>query len=205
MDKRLYIDNYYKGKMEKANEEYQILGWESREAHYKRFNMFESCFDFNGKKVLDVGCGVGSFYSYLKERGIDFKYTGVDLLKNMIDIAKKNNPDGNFICEDILNDKYSIENVYDIIVMSGIFNLKLGNNKKFIISTIKKLIECTKEGIIFNLLHTDSDDKEDLYYYIHHEEAVSLLKEVCGDTFKIDYIRGYLINDYTICLRKNAF
>lgn len=40
--------------------------------------------------VLDVGCGTGNHLKILKKHG--YKCTGLDISKNMVNIAKKNNP-----------------------------------------------------------------------------------------------------------------
>jgi 2-polyprenyl-3-methyl-5-hydroxy-6-metoxy-1,4-benzoquinol methylase len=48
--------------------------------------------DIKGKSVLDYGCGTGTFSRFLHSKGAIV--TGVDVSKNMIEVAKKNNPDG---------------------------------------------------------------------------------------------------------------
>jgi ubiquinone/menaquinone biosynthesis C-methylase UbiE len=50
----------------------------------------------DNKKILDYGCGTGVFCRLLREKGSDV--TGVDLSKGMIDVAKKNSPDGIDYC-----------------------------------------------------------------------------------------------------------
>jgi SAM-dependent methyltransferase len=202
MDNKGYIVNYYKDRMKSAKEEYQILGWESKDAHQKRFEVFINSLNFKNKSILDVGCGVGSFYGYLLENNINCKYFGVDIIEDMINLAKDKYKDVEFKNADILDENYIIKDAYDIIVLSGIFNLKLGNNKEFIRKTIEKLSYKCNEGIIFNLLDTKSKNKEDLYFYINHSSAFELIEDICKDCFKIEFIKGYLDNDYTICLKK---
>ena len=46
--------------------------------------------DVAGKKVLDYGCGTGTFSRYLQSMGASV--TGVDISENMIGVAKKNGP-----------------------------------------------------------------------------------------------------------------
>lgn len=45
-------------------------------------------------KVLDIGCGPGTFINYTRKKGFDVE--GVDLSEEMIKIAKQKNPEGNF-------------------------------------------------------------------------------------------------------------
>lgn len=44
------------------------------------------------KKILDVGCGIGTF----EERMPDFDITGIDNDEQMLDVARKRAPDANF-------------------------------------------------------------------------------------------------------------
>ncbi len=50
--------------------------------------------DISGKKVLEVGCGVGRWAKLIINKGAE--YNGVDISSKMIEIAKKNNSTGNF-------------------------------------------------------------------------------------------------------------
>ena len=49
-----------------------------------------------GQKVLDLACGTGFFALHFAKLVGDQNVTGVDLGKNLIDLAKKNNPKINF-------------------------------------------------------------------------------------------------------------
>ena len=77
------------------------------EAMYQSFINYENEYNFysaillqhNCKEVLEVGCGTGN----LAERftGAGFKYTGMDLSDDMLNIAKKNNPKSMFVKADM--------------------------------------------------------------------------------------------------------
>jgi trans-aconitate methyltransferase len=45
--------------------------------------------------TVDYGCGIGRH-----SEGFLGKYLGIDMIQNMISLAKKNNPDKNYICSD---------------------------------------------------------------------------------------------------------
>jgi tRNA (cmo5U34)-methyltransferase len=52
--------------------------------------------------ILEIGCGSGRFASYLREHYQGkFTYVGVDLSQELLAYAKKDNPKGKFICEDM--------------------------------------------------------------------------------------------------------
>ena len=65
---------------------------QSKVSHLKRFRKMMELGDFNGKSLLDVGCGVGGFYGFLKERDVRVDYTGIDICEDMIRAAKQDYP-----------------------------------------------------------------------------------------------------------------
>lgn len=54
-----------------------------------------------GGKVMDLGCGTGALIPTLVNKG--YEVTGVDASDNMLEIARKNNPDVEFIKRTPLN------------------------------------------------------------------------------------------------------
>ena len=63
-----------------------------------------------GAKVLDAGCGAGVPISQmLSER---FQLTGVDFSEAQIELARKNVPNGEFICQDMTDLDFA-ENTFD--------------------------------------------------------------------------------------------
>ncbi len=55
------------------------------------------------KNVIDLGCGTGALTRQLAEKG--FNVTGIDASENMLNQARANNPDINFIQADATNFK----------------------------------------------------------------------------------------------------
>lgn len=53
--------------------------------------------------VLDLGCGCGGLGLALRERFGVANYTGVEINRQAADTAHRMNPDGRFLCSDILN------------------------------------------------------------------------------------------------------
>jgi len=52
-----------------------------------------------GATILDAGCGAGHKSKYLTNQG--FKVTGIDFSEKLLEIARKNSPDTNFILMDL--------------------------------------------------------------------------------------------------------
>ncbi len=54
---------------------------------------------YNKKSVLEIGCGTGNLTKHFDENG--FEYYGLDLNQEMLDIARKKNPEGIYIQGDM--------------------------------------------------------------------------------------------------------
>ncbi|MDD5331702.1 MAG: class I SAM-dependent methyltransferase [Candidatus Nanoarchaeia archaeon] len=72
-----------------------------------------------GKKILEIGCGVGRFTKLLSERGADV--TGVDTSKNMIDYCKKNDKKGTYLVANALELPFK-DKSFDIVYSISVFN-----------------------------------------------------------------------------------
>ena len=87
------------------------LPWDIK-THDINLENFLNTFNIKKGKVLEIGCGFGYDTKFLYELGFDV--TGLDISKNAIDIAKKNNSQNvKFKCIDFFN--YDTENDFDFI------------------------------------------------------------------------------------------
>jgi ubiquinone/menaquinone biosynthesis C-methylase UbiE len=101
-----------------------------------------------GKKALDFGCGTGRSTRFLQKQG--FETTGIDISDEMIQIAKKIDPDGNYqlINDGDYNCFYPAS--FDLILSSFTFDNIPREKKTNIFSDLTKLLKA--EGIIINLV-----------------------------------------------------
>jgi ubiquinone/menaquinone biosynthesis C-methylase UbiE len=95
----------------------------------------------NRDNVLDLACGPGNISLKLKQALPNAFITGVDLSEKMVQLAKKNIPDGNFITADIVSFKSDKQN--DGIILG--FALPYLN-----FDESQKLIENTKSNLNVN-------------------------------------------------------
>jgi len=204
MKKLDIIRTYYETNMSKNLPEYGILGWESEEAQRLRFGMLLSAVDLEGKALLDVGCGTGNLLEHIIRKGISVKYTGVDLLDKMIERAKSKGLAGEFIHADIFKHRIFENESFDVIYTSGIFNLDLGNNIDFLERAVGLFLDLSRQHVVFNLLHKDSPDREDRYFYSSPDEVAELLEEYSERIENVQFIEAYLKNDFTVVIRKKG-
>ena len=173
-----YIEKYSKNSVE-------CVGWLDghENALIRNQKIYEAGID-EKDSVLDVGCGVAHFHTYLTNQGWNGKYLGVDPNKKAIDM----------IDEDINAMHGTIEDLpnfmnYDWVIANGVFNLGLKEEHSFWI--IENMILRANKGIIFNMLQAPyPDTKYEAYYPERIKQELSLI-----DHSKIEIIEDYMGDD----------
>ena len=75
---------FYDNRVSIHGTSYKSLNWGSKESQNLRFKVLSSIGDFNRKKILDFGCGIGDYYSWLIENNFNVNYTGIDISSKMV-------------------------------------------------------------------------------------------------------------------------
>lgn len=74
--------------------------------------------DLNGKRVLDLGCGMGEHCKDYIKRGAK-RVVGVDISEKMLEVARKENSDENILYINIpMEDISSIDEKFDVVISS---------------------------------------------------------------------------------------
>ncbi len=194
-DRKRIVREHYEPLLAKYSRGYEILDWESLDSQIKRFGVLSDNVELSGKKVLDVGCGTGDFYGYLKKKGINIDYYGIDILGKMIERANLIYPDGRFFTGDIFEKSPFSKKQFDIIFCSGVFNLNMGDNYTFLKEALPVFFTHAKETVVFNLLDPGHFVTTKKYYFFSHKEVLHLIRPY-SDMVKT--VTGYIPNDFTI-------
>lgn len=101
-------------------------------------------------KILDIGCGTGTFAKIIKEKFPHSKITCLDFAENMIEIAKEKlsdySCDVSFLVGDFNN--LNIKNEYDVIVSSfALHHIQTDEEKKKLYKNIYQALN--KNGVFF--------------------------------------------------------
>lgn len=206
---------YYEGLLAQHGENYLALDWNSPESQRLRFKILKEIFIY-GKKasnvsVLDVGCGFGDFYGFLKADGSlhrnKISYTGYDISPKILEVARKKYPDAKFELKDILEDRYVPK--FDYVFCSGALNIRTTEKDEHL-DTVKEMIfrmyDLCGCGAAINFLSEGAlpiSDAEEAnsgrYYFFSPEEIVSFVRYVCSRfILRHDYHAG----DFTVYLFK---
>lgn len=191
--------NLYQDKFKKFGVDPKSLLWKSRGAAHQRFRQFWAEIDFNDKKVLDIGCGFGEFGKFLFKRYKNVEYTGIDVVPEFIENAKKEVPEGEFYVEDFNN----FNGQYDVVIASGVLNSNKGSrNLEYRKNSIKRMFELTDDVFAFNMLggHPIPTNKEDSNVW--YSDSLEILDYCTSLTHRVVLKANYHPRDFTILMYK---
>lgn len=157
--------------------------------------------------LLDVGCGYGGLLQYMytnsiPDRDINILYTGIDVVESMIDYAKANFKEANFIHGDIFD--LDTKETFDYVICNGILTQKLSASTmdmdKFAHKLIKKMYALCNVGVVFNIMTSKVNyTVSNLYYRNPGDLFIYCMNEITSK-LKIDH--AYPLFEYTMYLYK---
>lgn len=198
------VNSYYTQKIIQNGATPQGVDWNSVESQQLRFEVLSTVItEKQNFSVLDYGCGFGSMYDYFKQKYINFNFIGLDISEEMIAEALKlyaNDASSKWLT------KLNHNDVYDFVIASGIFNVRLENTNddwlKYILDTLHKLNNHASKGFSFNVL-TKYSDKEYMKDYLYYADPLFLF-DYCKTNFSknVAILHDYNLYEFTIIVRK---
>jgi len=140
-------------------------------------------------KVLDFGCGTGQMLSFLQRScGFEGEYVGYDISPEAIECARSIHPAGRFEVRNIL--EQPSEERFDYVLVSGVFNIRISDNRGFFEAISRRLIRQAQVGYAFNMLSRFVDYFDDGLYYEDPAYAFRFSKEELSAlvTLRHDYV-----------------
>ena len=128
--------------------------------------------------ILEVGCGLGDFYSYLTAQKRDCSYHGYDIVPEYIAQCKRAYPEARFEVRNIFED--GIVGTYDTVVMSQVLNNRYqkSDNMQVMQRALELAFQHTHVSVSIDMLSTYVDFRNpDLFYY-SPEEIFRMAKAV---------------------------
>ncbi len=122
-------------------------GW-SPEGQTFRFERLAQIANLRGRRVLDIGCGIGDLYPFLLAKYGEVDYAGIDIVPEVVAFAARKYPQAQFWCRDILQDK--MEERFDYVLMSGVFNKAIPNCTIFLKEMVAAAFQLCNMGLAFN-------------------------------------------------------
>ncbi len=173
------------------------------EKQFIRHSVHASMFDLAGKHVLDVGCGIGMFYEYLKSLPTKIaSYTGLDIVDPFIESNRVRFPEARFDKVDVFRaplDAYQA----DIVFMSQVFNNKYkdADNEEIAREAIRRFFSIARVGLAIDFMTSYVDYTEAELYYFSPEKMLAFAKTM---TRTVALRHDYLPFEFTLSLYKTA-
>ena len=189
---------WYAEKVARHGFDHRGLGFRTRSSQEKRFEALISLGDFHGRAVLDVGCGFGDFLAYLRDHGIEPRYTGVDICEPMVRRCRERfDGSATFHVGDVL--EWQPEEEPDYVVASGIFGLDSRDARARIRPTLRRMFAWARQGMACTFLSQRSLEPAENRVYVDPAEALEM---ALGLTPAVRLDHSYLPNDFTVYLDK---
>lgn len=187
-----YILESYDAAFARYGDDPRAVKWKSKDSQGKRFRILTEIGDLSETEILDVGCGKGDFYGYLRDCNIQIKYTGIDINKNFIQFARTKYPDARFEVLDIGEE--IPKNIFDYTFISGIFSELYATT--FIYNTLLKTFRITKKALGFNLISNYSKYRAPGFRYESPEEIFRFCMKNLSDLVSLRH--DYMQESFTI-------
>lgn len=152
---------------------------------------------FDGKEVLDVGCGFADLYDYLTAAGCTVRYQGVDLCEAMIEECRRRHPHCEFHLGGVL-DLPAEEPVCDLAVASGIFGLRCPDWENYVVKTVRHMLALSREGVVMNFLSNFSQNPCPDSRYSDPAATLNLLMRNVSPWAVL--LHDYRWNDFTVAV-----
>ena len=198
-DKEAIVERYSQ-RYKEFGYHHKTIGWGDWESQKLRFQVLSDIGDLNGAEIVDVGCGFGDLYGYLSNRFKDIKYTGIDIVSDLIEEGTRRYPEAQFFVQDILEPDFNIEG--DIYFLSGALNVRLRDNLNYTKKMIKKMFRLSRKALGINFLSKYVDYELDKDFHHSPETIFSFAKE---QTRYVTLRHDYPLWEFTIYLYKKDY
>ncbi len=146
--------------------------------------------NFEGKKILDIGCSHGWFEEFVGEKAKEV--IGIDLNKKDLESARKevNKKNVEFRKNSVLDLKEFKENYFDIIVMFDVIEHIPKNTEKKALEEIKRVLKKNGKLLITTPANNFSNFFYPAWYFGHRHYSKKQMKNIFKNSeFKIEKIK----------------
>jgi len=195
MAKDEIVKDFFNKLVEKHGYSPKSLAYSGEKSQKIKFNIVTKVGIEDNCSVLDVGCGFGDYFNYLKQQGIkNVKYCGIDISNKIVDFAKEKNSLANVIQGNVLD--LSDDEKYDYVISLGFNCVKTGTNWETLTQVLDKMWKLSKKGIAYNAVSTFSETSPRKIYFVSPAKVIDYI--MTNLTYKVVFRHDYMPHDFTI-------
>jgi len=180
---RMLVDRYTQ-RLLRFGDAPQTLGWDTRAHQDTRFAIALSLATFYGKSVLDVGCGLADFHTFLYGNGIHIRsYTGIDINEHLLARCRLKHPAATFVLGNILLDDPP-EHSYDIVVAFGLVNFRFKDFSAadYADTLLQRTFDLCRDTAVVDALSERRDNAYAAESFVHYHAPAELLTKALAIT-----------------------
>lgn len=179
----------------------RAVNWGSRASQIRRFEVLAAIGSVGSDSVLDVGCGQGDFFEWLRKAGFGGEYAGIDITPRMIQTARGRFPDAMFREVDLLDGGAHRDLQRDWVFASGIFYLRRHEPLQYLKSMVREMFGLANKGLAFNSLSLWSSNKAEGEFFADPLQVLAFCHSM---TPRVVLRHDYHPGDFTIYMFKEA-
>ncbi|ASJ25643.1 class I SAM-dependent methyltransferase [Laribacter hongkongensis] len=151
-----------------------------------------------GKRILEIGCGLGHLYPVLQAEIGAVDYYGIDIVPELIARAKEKFPGANFECRDIFQSPL-LQGEFDFVFISGVFNAPFRNDSQaFMSSMLQHAFAASRTALAFNFTSSHVNFISEDTNYFTPEWVLSEVLEKLSKKVQMDH--HYRNCDVAVCV-----
>lgn len=157
----------------------KTVGWGSVADQHMRFEVLCRGLDLRGKRILDIGCGLGDFVPWAEARfGEDFDYLGMDLSTELISTARLSfGGERRRFHAGTLTPESDIGE-FDIVVLSGTLTFKTADNMGTMRSILSSAYDRARQAVCSNFMTSYADSQLEKNFHYSPEQVFSFAKSL---------------------------
>jgi SAM-dependent methyltransferase len=196
-ERREYLEPYQRA-AERHGAGFGSLLWASPLTQAARFEAMCRLVDFEGKRVLDVGCGRADFLDFLEARGVRVaRYVGIEAVPELAEAARiKKRPRAEIIEADFVIDPARLAAGAEVVAISGALNTM---DSAGFYATIRRAYDAAAEALVFNFLCSTRLAGASYLSWHPVEEVMGFAGTLSGD---VRAVGDYLPGDCTVVMGK---
>ncbi len=178
--------------------------WKDDASHRVRHDQFLRLLgDDRDASIADLGCGFGSFLSFLRGRGYRGRYTGYDVAPAMVAAAERLHGLG---ADRVWRVAALPDEEADYVIASGIFNVRQQcaeeDWREHVETTISGMAAAARRGWGFNVLslHSDAGRRRSDLYYADPVKTVEQVAARYGRSLAL--LQDYGLYEFTLLVRR---
>lgn len=188
------VRRFFESRLQQFGNDPRTLDWAAA-SQQLRFRILSEVTDLRGKRVADLGSGLGHLWGYLRDRFDGVRYTGYDFSEVFVAEARKANPGARFEVLDVLREK--VPDSFDVVVSSGLHNLEVGTNEADMATLLRHAWDAAGEAVAVNMLSARATQHTEGRHYYDPARVLHTASELAP---YVVLRQDYLPHDFTVYL-----